>query len=86
VYKARCTLSNQVVVLKVYTPASVCDLYKYQIYREVALHSRLQHENVVTLHAAFQECDKVRAWQETTPTCARAHTHTNSPRRYRVYV
>ncbi|KAG1676372.1 hypothetical protein FOA52_001167 [Chlamydomonas sp. UWO 241] len=59
VYKARCTLSNQVVVLKVYTPASVCDLYKYQIYREVALHSRLQHENVVTLHAAFQEADKV---------------------------
>ena len=43
------------MVLKVYTLGSVCDLYKYQIYREVRVHSPLQHENVVHLLAAFQE-------------------------------
>ena len=59
VYKAVCKASSEVVVLKVYTLASVCDLYKFQIYREVFLHSGLKHENVVTLHAAFQEGDKV---------------------------
>lgn len=30
-----------------------------QIYREVRLHSGLQHENIVTMHAAWQEGDKV---------------------------
>ena len=35
VFKAVCKSSGDVVVLKVYTLAAVCDLYKYQIYREV---------------------------------------------------
>jgi hypothetical protein len=29
------TCSGEVVVLKIYTLAAVCDLYKFQIYREV---------------------------------------------------
>lgn len=37
----------------------VCDLYKYQIYREVRVHASLQHENIVTLYAAFQEGDRI---------------------------
>lgn len=35
VYKALCKSSGEVVVLKIYTLSSVCDLYKFQIYREV---------------------------------------------------
>lgn len=38
VFKAVCKASSEVVVLKVYTLASVCDLYKFQIYREVCHH------------------------------------------------
>lgn len=59
VYKAFCRKSSATVVLKVYTLAAVCDLYKFQIYREVVIHSGLQHENIVSLYAAFQEGDKV---------------------------
>ncbi|KAG1668882.1 hypothetical protein FOA52_016051 [Chlamydomonas sp. UWO 241] len=64
VFKAVCKRSNQVVVLKVYTLSAVCNLYKYQIFREIALHSRLQHENVVALHAAWSEGDNVIQVQE----------------------
>lgn len=59
VFKAICKLSGETVVLKVYTLAAVCDLYKYQIYREVRVHAALQHENIVHLYASFQEGDKV---------------------------
>lgn len=41
------------------TRTQVCDLYKYQIYREVRVHASLQHENIVHLFAAFQEGDRV---------------------------
>ncbi|GAX83446.1 hypothetical protein CEUSTIGMA_g10871.t1 [Chlamydomonas eustigma] len=64
VFKALCKTSGTVVVLKVYTLAAVCDLYKFQIYREVFLHSSIQHENVVAMHAAFQEGDNVVMVQE----------------------
>ncbi|GFR43552.1 hypothetical protein Agub_g4645 [Astrephomene gubernaculifera] len=64
VYKAVCRASGEVVVLKIYHLMSVCDLYKYQIYREVRVHSSLCHENIVHLYAAFQEGDKVILVQE----------------------
>ncbi|PNW75054.1 hypothetical protein CHLRE_12g498650v5 [Chlamydomonas reinhardtii] len=64
VYKAVCRASGEVVVLKIYHLMSVCDLYKYQIYREVRVHSNLCHENIVHLYAAFQEGDKVILVQE----------------------
>jgi hypothetical protein len=49
-----CKRSREVVVLKVYNMGSTCELYQHQIYREVSLHSSLQHENIITLYAAFQ--------------------------------
>ena len=54
VYKGMCKRSREVVVLKVYNMGSTCELYQHQIYREVHLHSNLQHENIITLYAAFQ--------------------------------
>jgi hypothetical protein len=39
--------------------AQVCDLYKYQIYREVRVHASLDHEHVIKLFAAFQEGDRI---------------------------
>eukprot|EP00955_Chlamydomonas_euryale_P080750 363466-Chlamydomonas_euryale.AAC.8 len=40
--------------------SNLCELNRYQIYREVKLHSSLQHENIITLFAAFKEGDQVR--------------------------
>jgi serine/threonine protein kinase len=54
VYKGVCKRSHEVVVLKSYTLSSVCELYQHQIFREVRLHSSLQHENIVKLYAAFK--------------------------------
>ena len=39
--------------------ANLCELNRFQIYREVKLHSSLQHENIIQLFAAFQEGDQV---------------------------
>ncbi|MEW5299405.1 MAG: hypothetical protein WDW36_002424 [Sanguina aurantia] len=64
VYKAVCKRSSETVVLKIYTLAAVCDLYKFQIYREVRLHGNTCHENIVHLYAAFQEGDQVVLVQE----------------------
>lgn len=41
-----------------------CELNRFQIYREVKLHSSLQHENIITLFAAFQQGDQVVLVQE----------------------
>jgi hypothetical protein len=54
VYKAICKRSREVVVLKSYTLSAICELYQHQIFREVRLHSSLQHENIVKLYAAFK--------------------------------
>jgi serine/threonine protein kinase len=64
VYKATCKRSGEIVVLKIYTLSSVCELYRYQIYREVQVHSSLHHENIVHLLASFQEGEKVVMVQE----------------------
>ncbi len=45
--------------------ANLCELNRHQIYREVKLHSSLQHENIIMLYAAFQQGDQVRA----CPSC-----------------
>lgn len=34
---------------------------RFQIYREVQLHARLQHQNVITLFGAFQQDNQVSA-------------------------
>jgi serine/threonine protein kinase len=54
VYKGICKRSKETVVLKSYTLSAICELYQHQIYREVRLHSSLQHENIVKLYAAFK--------------------------------
>ncbi|KAI8467295.1 MAG: kinase-like domain-containing protein [Monoraphidium minutum] len=64
VHKGICKRSREVVVLKSYTLSAICELYQHQIYREVRLHSSLQHENVVKLYAAFKEGDRVVMVQE----------------------
>lgn len=41
-------------MLKSYQLSAICELYQHQIFREVALHASLKHENVVQLSGAFQ--------------------------------
>eukprot|EP00955_Chlamydomonas_euryale_P048022 353849-Chlamydomonas_euryale.AAC.8 len=60
VYRAQCRRTGLPCVLKVYCLDAVIDLYKFQIFREVWLHARLDHENIIKLLAAFQEGDQVR--------------------------
>ncbi len=57
------------MVLKSYALSSICELYQHQIYREVRLHSALQHENVVLLYAAFQVGGSRIACCAMTSTC-----------------
>ncbi|GAX74903.1 hypothetical protein CEUSTIGMA_g2349.t1 [Chlamydomonas eustigma] len=64
VYKAWCKSSGETVCLKAYNMGNLCELNRYQIYREVKLHSSLQHENIIKLFAAFQEADQVVLVQE----------------------
>ncbi|GBF93487.1 aurora protein [Raphidocelis subcapitata] len=64
VYKAVCRRTREVVVLKSYQLSAICELYQHQIFREVALHAALSHENVVAMYAAFQEGDYVILVQE----------------------
>ncbi len=50
----------QLLHMQAYNMANLCELNRFQIYREVKLHSSLQHENIIQLFAAFQEGDQVR--------------------------
>ncbi len=52
---------------QVYNMANLCELNRYQIYREVKLHSNLQHENIITLFAAFKQGDQVRVGAAMEP-------------------
>lgn len=38
--------------------SNLCELNRFQIYREVKLHSSLRHENIISLYAAFQQGDQ----------------------------
>lgn len=67
-----------------YNMSNLCELNRYQIYREVKLHSNLQHENIIQLFAAFKEGDQVRVQRCSLAgnlacahacMCARAHMH-----------
>jgi aurora kinase len=49
----RCRTTGEYVVLKVYRLADQCDLQRVQLYREIRVHSRLQHQNIVQFYAAF---------------------------------
>eukprot|EP00201_Polytomella_parva_P001477 CAMPEP_0175087784 /NCGR_PEP_ID=MMETSP0052_2-20121109/30025_1 /TAXON_ID=51329 ORGANISM="Polytomella parva, Strain SAG 63-3" /NCGR_SAMPLE_ID=MMETSP0052_2 /ASSEMBLY_ACC=CAM_ASM_000194 /LENGTH=633 /DNA_ID=CAMNT_0016360173 /DNA_START=323 /DNA_END=2224 /DNA_ORIENTATION=+ len=64
VYKAFCKRSGEVVCLKAYDMANLCELNRFQIYREVRLHSSLTHPNVINLYVAFQQDNQVVLVQE----------------------
>eukprot|EP00197_Chlamydomonas_leiostraca_P002925 CAMPEP_0202857414 /NCGR_PEP_ID=MMETSP1391-20130828/360_1 /ASSEMBLY_ACC=CAM_ASM_000867 /TAXON_ID=1034604 /ORGANISM="Chlamydomonas leiostraca, Strain SAG 11-49" /LENGTH=678 /DNA_ID=CAMNT_0049536207 /DNA_START=165 /DNA_END=2201 /DNA_ORIENTATION=- len=64
VYKAFCKYSGETVCLKSYTLGNLCDLNRFQIFREVKLHSSLSHEHIIRLFGAFQQADQVVLVQE----------------------
>ncbi|GFR48886.1 hypothetical protein Agub_g10829 [Astrephomene gubernaculifera] len=59
VYKAKCHTSDQEVVLKIYPLTELTDFLRYQVLRELDIHSRLRHPGVVQLLAAFREEDSL---------------------------
>jgi len=64
VYQATCKKSAEQVALKVYHLENLCELNHYQVYREIRVHSTLQHQNIVHLFAAFKEGNDVVLVQE----------------------
>uniref|UniRef100_A0A7S3VP34 Protein kinase domain-containing protein n=1 Tax=Dunaliella tertiolecta TaxID=3047 RepID=A0A7S3VP34_DUNTE len=64
VFKARCKHSGVLVCLKSYNLGNLCELNRFQIFREVKLHSSLSHEHVIKLYGAFQQADQVVLVQE----------------------
>ncbi|GFR50550.1 hypothetical protein Agub_g12824 [Astrephomene gubernaculifera] len=64
VYKAFCKRSGELVCLKAYDMAALCELNRFQIYREVQLHGKLAHNNVIGLYGAFQVDSQVVMVQE----------------------
>lgn len=64
VYKAMCKYSGGLVCLKIYKMHSLCEMTKYQVFREIKLHGSLHHEHIVQLYAAFQADTQVVLVQE----------------------
>lgn len=64
VYLAVCKFSKESVILKITKKAGLSMLNDYQIRREIAIHSRLQHVNLCALHAAFEDNEAYYAIQE----------------------
>lgn len=59
IYKAVCKLSGSKVALKVYDTTNFNAINFQQAQREVDIHSRLEHVNILALYAAFQEGNKL---------------------------
>lgn len=51
--QARCKYSDQMVAIKVYKLKEQGDIQRMQLYREIKLHSKLQHNNVIQYLACF---------------------------------
>lgn len=64
VFKAQCQLSGGIVAVKVYPVAHLAELQRLHLFREIKLHSSLEHANIITFHAAFMENDNVFIVQE----------------------
>ena len=64
VYKAMCKSSGETVCLKSYDMASLNELNRYQILREIRLHSFVNHANIISLFGAFHEQGRVVMVQE----------------------
>lgn len=52
--QAMCKKTSEMVALKVYHMENLCELNHYQVFREVRVHSTLQHQNIISLFCAFQ--------------------------------
>eukprot|EP00798_Chlamydomonas_sp_ICE-L_P032508 gene32508-17208_t len=59
VWQAKCKLTQALVVLKVYHLKNQCDLQRVQLHREIHLHSKLVHKNVVQFYSCFKEGDSI---------------------------
>ncbi|EFJ49328.1 hypothetical protein VOLCADRAFT_32796, partial [Volvox carteri f. nagariensis] len=59
VYQARCKISSEMVALKVYKLSEQGDIQRMQLYREIKLHARLRHSNIVQYYACFLEQQRV---------------------------
>eukprot|EP00873_Tetraselmis_striata_P037193 jgi/Tetstr1/457457/TSEL_044041.t1 len=57
VFKATCNVSGMSVAVKVYKKAALHPLNHFQIRREMRIHSRLQHPNVIDLYGCFEDDD-----------------------------
>lgn len=59
VYQCVDKVSGQEVALKVYHKANLCPLNFHQIKREMLIQSRLDHPNVLSIYAAFDDSENV---------------------------
>ncbi|KAG2443640.1 hypothetical protein HXX76_001990 [Chlamydomonas incerta] len=55
VFRARCLLSGHAVVLKVYNLHEQTAFLRYQMLRELHIHARLRHPNIVPLYGSFRD-------------------------------
>ncbi|KAG2447915.1 hypothetical protein HYH02_007369 [Chlamydomonas schloesseri] len=55
VHKALCRTSMQLVVVKVYDTTRMTELARNHVKREAALHSALEHDNILRLYAVFAQ-------------------------------
>lgn len=63
-YVAACRQSGTPVVIKSYSKRRLSQLNWYQVEREIRLHVSFKHENIINLHAAFEDQDHVFLVQE----------------------
>eukprot|EP00193_Tetraselmis_chui_P003982 CAMPEP_0177764422 /NCGR_PEP_ID=MMETSP0491_2-20121128/7394_1 /TAXON_ID=63592 /ORGANISM="Tetraselmis chuii, Strain PLY429" /LENGTH=487 /DNA_ID=CAMNT_0019280591 /DNA_START=384 /DNA_END=1848 /DNA_ORIENTATION=+ len=57
VFKAICNVSGMSVVVKVYKKAAMHSLNHFQVRREMNIHSRIQHPNIIDLYGCFESDD-----------------------------
>jgi aurora kinase len=52
-FQAVCSASKTTVAVKVYKLAELSELQRLHLFREIKLHARLSHPNLVCFYAAF---------------------------------
>ncbi|GMH33195.1 hypothetical protein BSKO_01029 [Bryopsis sp. KO-2023] len=63
-YVATDLITSKDVVLKLYRKSKLSTLNRYQVEREIRIHSRLKHDFIVALYAAFEDAKYVYMVQE----------------------
>ena len=59
--------SSTAVALKVYKRANLSDMEKYQVAREIRMHSELHHKNIISLYCAWKDSHYVYMAVEWAP-------------------